>query len=103
MGRTVVSFVLSIQEITESDRPRVGRKGFALAVMAQKGLRIPPAVCISTEAYQDYLHSTGLQEKILNELHRKAFEDMRWEKIWEPAPGSAREKTGPRAYFPQEA
>ncbi len=39
-----MSFVLPIQEITESDRPRVGGKGFALAVMAQKGLRVPPAV-----------------------------------------------------------
>jgi len=80
-----MNFILPIEEITEDDRFRVGGKGFALAVMARKGLQVPPALAVTTEAYREYVQSTKLGEKILIELHRKAFEDMRWEEIWDTA------------------
>jgi len=74
---------LSLQEIKTEDRPRVGGKGFALAVMARGGLQIPPALCITPEAYLEFVAATGIRETILLELGRKAFEDMRWEEIWD--------------------
>ena len=61
----------------------MGGKEFALAVMARGGLRVPPALCITPEAYQEFVAVTGIRETILLELGRKSFEDMRWEEIWD--------------------
>jgi phosphoenolpyruvate synthase/pyruvate phosphate dikinase len=74
---------LALQDIKNEDRPRVGGKGFALSVMARGGLRVPPALCITPGAYQEFVAATGVRETILLELGRKAFEDMRWEEIWD--------------------
>jgi len=77
------AIALSLPEIRPEDRPRVGGKGFALAVMARGGLRVPPALCIPPEAYLEFVTTTGIRETILLELGRKSFEDMRWEEIWD--------------------
>jgi hypothetical protein len=76
---------LSLREIKPGDRLRVGGKGFALAVMAEAGLVVPPALCITHEAYLEFVTTTGMRETILLELGRKSFEDMRWEEIWDTA------------------
>ena len=46
---------------------------------------VPEAICISTEAYQEYVSSTGLRDQMHMELYRKPFEEMRWEEIWDTA------------------
>ena len=79
----MTSIALSLPEINPQDRPRVGGKGFALAVMARGGLRVPPALCIPPEGYLEFVAATGVRETILLELGRKSFEDMRWEEIWD--------------------
>jgi len=42
-------------------------------------------VCLTTKAYSAYLDATGLRERIALEVHRKAFEAMRWEELWDCA------------------
>jgi rifampicin phosphotransferase len=76
---------LSLPKITQKDRVRIGGKGFALAMMQRQGMHVPEALCISTEAYQEYLSSTGLRDQMHMELYRKPFEEMRWEEIWDTA------------------
>jgi phosphoenolpyruvate synthase/pyruvate phosphate dikinase len=78
-----MNLVLDLDSINEQERLRVGGKGFALAEMAKKGFRVPEAVCITTGAYKEYVSKTGLRDQIILELYRKAFEDMRWEEIWD--------------------
>ncbi len=80
-----MKLTLSLREITEKDRSHVGGKGFALAAMHRSGLHVPEALCISTEAYQEYVSSTGLLAQMHMELFRKPFEEMRWEEIWDTA------------------
>ncbi len=80
-----MKLALSLPEITQKDRPRVGGKGFALAAMQKSGMNVPEALCISTEAYHDYVTSTGLRDQMHMELYRKPFEEMRWEEIWDTA------------------
>lgn len=60
--------VLSLPTIKPEDRTRVGGKGFALAVMARVGLRVPTALCITPEAYLEFVTATGIRETILLEL-----------------------------------
>jgi len=78
-----MSLVLPLHKIDEKDRPRVGGKAVALAQMSKRGVRVPEAVCITTEAYSEYVKSAGLGNQIVMELYRKPFEEMRWEEIWD--------------------
>ncbi len=80
-----MNWILSTEEIQSGDRHRVGGKGYALSLLAKNGFRIPMTVCITSDAYQEYVFSTGLRERILLELHRKDFKEMRWEEIWDCA------------------
>ena len=77
-----MTLVLSLHEITQKDRSRIGGKSFALSMMQRTGMQVPEALCISTEAYQEYVVSTGLRDQIHMEIYRKPFEEMRWEDIW---------------------
>lgn len=78
-------WTVALDETGERDRNAIGGKGFALARMAKSGFRVPPALCITTEAYREYLTAAGLRERILMELHRKEFREMRWEEVWDAA------------------
>jgi len=80
-----MKLALPFHEVTQSDRSRVGGKGFALAAMQKSGMQIPEAICISTEAYHEYVTSTGLRDQMHMELYRKPFDEMRWEEIWDTA------------------
>jgi pyruvate,water dikinase len=77
--------ILSLNQIGDQDRPNVGGKAFALAEMVKRGMRVPKALTISTEAYYHYVSSTGLRDRIIFELYRKPFGEMRWEEIWDTA------------------
>ena len=63
----------------------MGGKGFALSQLASSGFQIPGTICITSDGYQEYVQRTGLRERILLELHRKDFKEMRWEEIWDCA------------------
>ena len=77
--------ILSAEEIQPGNRHRVGGKGYALSLLVKRGFRIPRTVCITTDMYREYVRGTGLRERILLELHRKDFKEMRWEEIWDCA------------------
>jgi pyruvate,water dikinase len=80
-----MNLTLPLHKVNEPDRRRVGGKGFALAMMARESLTVPEAICITTEAYHQYMRSTGLRDNLVMVLYRKAFKDMRWEEIWDTA------------------
>jgi len=71
--------------LAPDERRLVGGKAFRLAQLAQNGFMTPPWVCVTTRAYDTYLDVTGLRERIALEVHRKAFEAMRWEELWDCA------------------
>jgi pyruvate,water dikinase len=80
-----MNWILSAEEIQSGDRHRVGGKGYALSLLAKNGFKIPKTICITSDVYQEYVRRTGLRERILIELHRKDFNEMRWEEIWDCA------------------
>jgi phosphohistidine swiveling domain-containing protein len=75
--------VLRLEHITVDDRERVGGKGFALATLLTKGFRVPDGLCISVDGYNRFLAETGLGARILMELDRKDFAEVRWEEMWD--------------------
>ena len=80
-----MKWILSTEEIHSGNRHRVGGKGYALSLLTQGGFKIPRTVCITNDAYHEYVQKSGLRERILLELHRKDFKEMRWEEIWDCA------------------
>jgi len=74
---------LHLKETTDGDLHRVGGKFSALSRMVKGGLDVPNAICIVAEVYDTYLSSSGLRERILLEVNRKSFAEMRWEEIWD--------------------
>ena len=80
-----MNMILSAEKIQSGDRSRVGGKGYALSLLVKNGFKIPQTLCITSDAYQEYVQRTGLRERILLELHRKDFKEMRWEEIWDCA------------------
>jgi pyruvate,water dikinase len=80
-----MNWFLAAAEIQSEDRLRVGGKAYALALLARAGFTIPETLCITSDAYLAFVDRTGLRERILLELHRKDFKEMRWEEIWDCA------------------
>ncbi len=80
-----MKILLSFESLTETDRPRVGGKAWALSRLARGGFLVPGGAVVPVGAYQAYVRSTGLGERILLELNRKPFESMRWEEMWDAA------------------
>ena len=80
-----MNWILTAEDIKQADRSRVGGKGYALALLAKGGFAVSKTLCVTSETYQEYVSRTGLRERILLELNRKAFKDMRWEEIWDCA------------------
>jgi pyruvate,water dikinase len=80
-----MSWTLSAENLHQADGRRIGGKGYALALLVRGGFAVPKTLCVTSETYQEYISRTGLRERILLELNRKAFKDMRWEEIWDCA------------------
>lgn len=78
-----MNLIYHISQIKRSDQKLVGGKASALAMMAQENLPVPKTVCISTNAYNIFMDETGLRAQVLMEYHRKPFDQMRWEEMWD--------------------
>ena len=78
-----MSLVISLQHIKETSREQVGGKAFSLAILNRMGMNVPDALCVKTEAYNRFVSMTALRERILLEVHRKEFQEMRWEEMWD--------------------
>ncbi len=61
-----MNWILSTEEIQSGDRDRVGGKGYALSLLVKNGFRIPRTVCITSDAYHEFVLRTGLRERILS-------------------------------------
>ena len=80
-----MNWTIPASKVKEKDRIRIGGKGFSLASMMSRGFKIPETLCVTSDLYTEYVSRTGLRERILLELHRKNFKEMRWEEIWDCA------------------
>jgi phosphoenolpyruvate synthase/pyruvate phosphate dikinase len=78
-----MSLILPLHQIKENDREQVGGKAVSLAILCQIGMNVPDALCVKTEAYKQFVSLAGLRERILLEVNRKNFQEMRWEEMWD--------------------
>jgi pyruvate,water dikinase len=80
-----MNWTLTASEVGPDDRRRIGGKGYALASLFGNGFKIPETLCLTIDAYNEFVKRTGLLERVLLELNRKDFKEMRWEEIWDCA------------------
>jgi phosphoenolpyruvate synthase/pyruvate phosphate dikinase len=78
-----MNLIIPLNEIRAEDRDQVGGKASSLATMIRMGLNVPDALCVKAEAYKQFTALAGLKERILLELNRKNFQEMRWEEMWD--------------------
>ena len=76
---------MPLQDISADERARYGGKAVALASMLRSGIRVPGGICIPVDVYHAYIQETGLGDRLRLLFARKAFEDMRWEELWDLA------------------
>ena len=74
---------IDLTAVSTTDLPLVGGKATALGRMADEGLPVPRGICITTLAYEQYLDTTGLRQRLPLLLDRKPFQEMRWEELWD--------------------
>ena len=77
--------VLGLEEVEAAHRSLVGGKAVVAADLLKAGYSVPNGFCVTTAAYDAYIDATGLRERILMELNRKDFGQMRWEEMWDAA------------------
>jgi rifampicin phosphotransferase len=80
-----MKWILAIDEVGPDDAVLVGGKAMALARLAREGLAVPDTMCVPAGVYGHFMEATGLEERVLTELNRKPFKEMRWEEIWDCA------------------
>jgi rifampicin phosphotransferase len=80
-----MNVILPLEAVTPQRRRLVGGKGYSLSVLQQHGLQVPRTWCITTAAYSHFVSSTGIKPRLLMELNRKKFKDLRWEELWDAA------------------
>jgi pyruvate,water dikinase len=78
-------WIIPASKVKPQDQSRIGGKGYALASLLHAGFVVPETLCITSDLYSEYVTRTGLRERILLEIHRKDFKEMRWEEIWDCA------------------
>ena len=76
-------WIFSVDHLPSLDASAIGGKGMALFKLAAAGLPVPMPLSISTAAYDQFVDTNHLREKIGLELYRKDLRDMRWEEIWD--------------------
>ncbi|MGD2166217.1 MAG: PEP/pyruvate-binding domain-containing protein [Anaerolineae bacterium] len=74
---------MPLDHVEPRHQSTVGGKCSALTEMERHGVPVPETLCIPAEAYERYVSVTGLRERILLELNRKDFADLRWEELWD--------------------
>jgi len=78
-----MSYVVDISEFPGHDSREIGGKAAALGNLYHGNFPVPTAAAVTAGAYDTYISSTGLADRIGLELGKKDFRDMRWEEIWD--------------------
>ena len=78
-----MNWIIPLEGMPEQPLRTIGGKGSALAFLAKNDFNIPKTLCVTTDSYDHFVTHTGLRERILMELNRKDFNEMRWEEIWD--------------------
>ena len=53
-----MNWILSAEDINQTNRRRVGGKGYALALLKKGGFAVSKTLCVTSETYKEYVSRT---------------------------------------------
>src|SRR5512143_3856205 len=56
-------YILPLDQITVHDAPRVGGKALSLGELVRAGLKVPPGIVVTTDAYRAFVELNGLKRE----------------------------------------
>jgi phosphohistidine swiveling domain-containing protein len=71
-----MAYICWFQEIGKSETGLVGGKGANLGELTRAGLPVPPGFCVTSKAYQEFIHLSGLEKLITNVLAAIRLDDL---------------------------
>ncbi len=80
-----MTLVIDLEAASAAGLASAGGKAIALAALRESGHPVPSAAVVTTAAYELFVAQSSLRAVLHQELGRKAFDDMRWEEIWDAA------------------
>jgi pyruvate,water dikinase len=69
-------YTLSFDEVDGTRLSEVGGKGANLGELTRARFPVPPGFCVTTEAYRDFVRTSGELDSILDALDRVTHEDL---------------------------
>lgn len=86
-GATPQEMIIDVSELKTDalNREDMGGKAYSLARLAIAGVKIPRTFLVPAQTYRDYTANTGICDRMMVELSRKDFSEMRWEEMWDAA------------------
>jgi pyruvate,water dikinase len=69
-------YTLFFGEVDGTRLPEVGGKGANLGELTRAGFPVPPGFCVTTEAYRDFVRTSGELDSLLDALDRVTHEDL---------------------------
>jgi len=70
-------YILWLDQIKEDQFNLVGGKGFNLGIMTKLGLPVPEGFAITTKAFNDFIYSTGIRDKIYEIIAATNIDDTK--------------------------
>ena len=71
-----MNYIRWFHEIDRSESGLVGGKGANLGELTRSGLPVPPGFCITSTAYQDFIHFSGLDRVVMDNLASIRLDDL---------------------------
>ena len=71
-----MGYIRWFHEVGKSELGLVGGKGANLGELTRAGLPVPPGFCITSAAYQDFIHLTGLDKFVMDSLAAIRLDDL---------------------------
>ncbi len=71
----MTGYVQTLDRVRATDIASVGGKGANLGELVAAGVPVPPAFCVTTDAYRSFLETSGLSERMAALLDRIDYDD----------------------------
>lgn len=70
-----MKLIIPLSELKQTELAIAGGKGANLGALIAAGLRVPPGLCVTTEAYRNFVNANGLQAQIESVLDATRMDD----------------------------
>ena len=82
---TRTGMIIPLNQCADASPAKVGGKAHMLGRLMREGFSVPPGICLTVDAYAQFLYRHDLGRVLELELERKGPANLRWEEMWDAA------------------